>query len=110
MSRFQHSLSDVSWVGGVEGSFNGHLDYQQKRQDTAEAFRTVFKNGLGPQVLDSLRSHAYGPPRFEIGAKDMVEISLIRGGLHEMVEFIDYQIKLAEQGEYNEGEYNAEGK
>ena len=107
MSRFLKpdtgNVFESGWVGQTTAQTDGESTntFVKRKMDVAQTFREVFTRGRGPDVLSSLRAHAYGPPRFEIGSPNMVEVSLIRGGLHEMVEFIDYQIKLAEQGEYN---------
>jgi len=105
MSDMDTMVMKTGWAGLEEAPPNLSTEAgiaQEKRiMAMSHKFEDTFTKGSGPDVLDALRRHAFGVPRFEISSDNMIPISLVRGGLQEMVEFIDNQILISQKGVYN---------
>jgi hypothetical protein len=72
-------------------------EYNKRLMEQAQDFKVAFSTPQGANALRKIEAFVYGRPLIEEGP-NISELALVRGGMREVVEFIQMQMIIAEQG------------
>lgn len=96
MSRDTTAERDGAWdILKMGGGIPGTYDYMAERDAMAKNFHDVFNTPQGKEVLKHIEAFVYRNAIVQQGP-NMAEIALVEGAKREIVEFIQYQMLIAE--------------